>query len=40
MVTTSCGYTTAILDEKFDISHAVKEADKQMYIIKSTKKNS
>ena len=39
-VTTSCGYTTAILDEKFDISHAVKEADKQMYIIKSTKKNS
>ena len=36
-VSTSCGYTTSILDESFDIASAIKEADDKMYQAKNRK---
>ncbi|MBR1797491.1 MAG: GGDEF domain-containing protein [Clostridiales bacterium] len=36
-VSTSSGYVISVLDDSFDISHAIKDADEQMYIIKNRK---
>ena len=36
-VSTSSGYTVSVLDENFDITQAIKDADEQMYIAKNKK---
>ena len=36
-VSTSSGYTISVLDESFDITKAVKDADEQMYKVKNKK---
>ena len=38
-VSTSIGYVEATINDAFDISHAIREADEQMYKIKSAKHN-
>lgn len=36
-VSTSCGYTTSIFDDDFDIAQAIREADEHMYAVKNKK---
>lgn len=36
-VSTSCGYTTSIFDDDFDIAQAIREADEHMYAVKNRK---
>lgn len=36
-VSTSCGYTTSIFDDDFDIAQAIREADEKMYEAKNRK---
>ena len=39
IVSTSCGYSISVLDENFDITQAVKDADSNMYNVKNNKRN-
>ncbi|HCA20875.1 MAG TPA: hypothetical protein DEO87_00680 [Lachnospiraceae bacterium] len=39
-VSASCGHMTSILDDDFNITQVLKQADEQMYIIKRNKKSS
>ena len=38
-VSASCGFMTSVLDENFNITQVLKQADEQMYIIKRNRKN-
>ena len=36
-VSTSCGYITTTLDDSFDLTQAIKDADEKMYAVKNSK---
>ncbi len=36
-VSTSCGYTTSVFDDNFDLTQAIREADEKMYAAKNAK---
>ena len=36
-VSTSCGYVVSVLNDAFDMTKAIKDADEQMYIVKNKK---